>query len=150
MLLGVGLAAFCVGAASKAEAGIVEAGELALDGVSDAFGGDRGMHEREVIAAQLRTRTRGRDGGHRSVPPEEWSQAARVAGSSRWASVRKSSMMSPVDLPTTAVGVIKTAMPPEAVGTHLRAGEGRDGRDVAQRRRAADDVLKDRPPRTDR
>jgi hypothetical protein len=54
VLPGIGFAALGFGAASEAKAGIIEAGELARDGVGDAFGGDRGVNVREVISAQLR------------------------------------------------------------------------------------------------
>ena len=64
VLPGVGFAALGFRAASEAKAGIVEAGELALDGVGDAFGGDRGVNVCEVISAQLRARLRRGDGGH--------------------------------------------------------------------------------------
>jgi hypothetical protein len=61
VLLGVGLAALRdFGAASEAKSGILKASELALDGFGDPFLGDRGVHVREVIAAQLRAR----GGGH--------------------------------------------------------------------------------------
>jgi hypothetical protein len=46
------------------KSGILKAGELALDGIGDPFRGDRGVNVREVIAAQLRARLRGRGGGH--------------------------------------------------------------------------------------
>jgi hypothetical protein len=50
ILLGIGFAALGFRAAGEAKAGIIEAGELALDGVGDAFGGDRGVNVREVIS----------------------------------------------------------------------------------------------------
>src|SRR3984893_7790927 len=69
VLLGVGFAALGFGAARETKAGIVEAGELALHGFGDAFGGDRGVNVREVISAQLRARLRWRDGGHGTGSP---------------------------------------------------------------------------------
>jgi hypothetical protein len=65
VLLGIGFASVGgFGAASEAKAGIVEAGELALDGFGHPFRGNRGVNVREVIAAQHRARLRGRGGGH--------------------------------------------------------------------------------------
>jgi hypothetical protein len=69
VLLGVGFAALGFGAAREAKAGIVEAGELALHGFGDAFGGDRGVNVREVISAQLRARLRWRDGASDRANP---------------------------------------------------------------------------------
>jgi hypothetical protein len=55
VLLGVGFASVGgFGPASEAKAGIVEAGELALDGFDHTFRGDRGVNVREVVAAQHR------------------------------------------------------------------------------------------------
>jgi hypothetical protein len=57
VLLGVGLAALRdFGAASEAKSGILDRGHCALDGLDEAFRGDRGVNVREVIAAQLRAR----------------------------------------------------------------------------------------------
>ena len=64
VLPGVGFAAVGLRAAAQAEAWIVERGEFALDRFADAIGGDRRMHVREVIVAQLRARPSWRDAGH--------------------------------------------------------------------------------------
>jgi hypothetical protein len=76
ILLGIGFAALGFRAAGEAKAGIIEAGELALDGVGDAFGGDRGVNVREVISAQLRARLRLRDGGHGTGSPRASDRAS--------------------------------------------------------------------------